>query len=305
MNTIELQGLCKNYGNGKCAVQDLHLRIEKGDFFGLIGPNGAGKTTTIGIISSLIRKTAGKVIVFGNDLDLRPLKVKRLIGLVPQEYNFSQFDGPLDILMTQAGYYGLDSRKAEQNSVDCLKKLGLWDMRAQESRCLSGGEKRRLLLARALVHEPPLLILDEPTAGIDVEARRMIWELLRELNVQGTTILLTTHYLEEAEALCKTLAIMDQGKLLRHSTVDALLQTINIQTFILYFDRVVPPKAFERFEYRQLEPTVLEVNISEKQSINDLILESSRQELSILKMRHKSNRLEELFLHLTNKNHQK
>jgi ABC-2 type transport system ATP-binding protein len=230
---LKITGLSKQYGNGFEALKGIDLEVNEGDFFALLGPNGAGKSTTIGIICSLVRKTAGRVSIFGHDIDRDFSAAKRHIGVVPQEFNFNQFERVADILKTQAGYYGIAPDLARERSEQYLRQLGLWDKRGEISRNLSGGMKRRLMIARALVHEPRLLILDEPTAGVDIEIRRSMWEFLQRINDEGTTIILTTHYLEEAEHLCRNLAIIDQGRIVENTSVQALLQRLQRQTFVL------------------------------------------------------------------------
>ncbi|HEV8077051.1 MAG TPA: ABC transporter ATP-binding protein, partial [Marinobacter sp.] len=223
---LEIQGLTKTYGDGFQALKGIDLKVAKGDFFALLGPNGAGKSTTLGVVSSLVNKTAGQVRVFGHDLDTELSAAKLNLGVVPQEFNFNQFEKVLDIVTTQAGYYGIPLKQALISAEKYLKQLGLWDKRNTPARMLSGGMKRRLMIARALVHEPRLLILDEPTAGVDIELRRSMWTFLQEMNRQGTTIILTTHYLEEAEALCRNIAIIDSGQILRNTSKRELLQQL-------------------------------------------------------------------------------
>ena len=232
-DALSIKGLNKVYGNGLEALKDINLSVKPGDFFALLGPNGAGKSTTIGIICSLVRKSSGQVEVFGNDIDKDFSAAKQFIGVVPQEFNFNQFEKPIDILITQAGYYGIPVEIASGRAENYLKQLGLWDKRDVPSRSLSGGMKRRLMIARALIHEPQLLILDEPTAGVDIELRRSMWEFLQTINRQGTTIILTTHYLEEAESLCRNVAIIDQGRIVQNTSIRALLKQLNKETFVL------------------------------------------------------------------------
>src|SRR5690606_6245808 len=230
---LAIHGLTKKYGNGFEALKGIDLEVEEGDFFALLGPNGAGKSTTIGIICSLVRKSAGSVRVFDKDIDVDFAGAKRYLGVVPQEFNFSQFERVSDIVRNQAGYYGLPRGLALQRTEKYLRRLGLWDKRDEPARNLSGGMKRRLMIARALVHEPRLLILDEPTAGVDIELRRSMWEFLREINEQGITIILTTHYLEEAESLCRNIAIIDSGRVIENTSIKALLKRLHREHFIL------------------------------------------------------------------------
>ena len=296
---LSISGLRKQYANGFEALKGIDLVVEEGDFFALLGPNGAGKSTTIGIICSLVRKTAGRVSVFGHDIDQAFSAAKRQIGVVPQEFNFNQFERVGDILVTQAGYYGIAPDLARERAEKYLRQLGLWDKRSETSRNLSGGMKRRLMIARALVHEPRLLILDEPTAGVDIEIRRSMWEFLRRINGEGTTIILTTHYLEEAEHLCRNLAIIDHGEIVEHTSVRTLLQRLQRQTFVL--DLASPLHELPRlagFEVLAPGTKQLEVVIEQGQSMNQLFSELSEKGISVVGLRNKSNRLEELFVSL-------
>jgi len=300
MKALEIQNLKKTYQNGVEALKGIDLSIEQGDFFALLGPNGAGKSTTIGIITSLVTKTSGSVKVFGYDLDKKSQWVKSCIGLVPQEMNLSVFEKALQILIKQAGYYGIPRTLARERSEKHLKALGLWDKRDQPVRFLSGGQKRRLMIARALIHEPPLLILDEPTAGVDIELRRLVWNFMQDLNQEGTTIILTTHYLEEAESLCKNIAIIDQGQLVESGSMSALLQRLHVETFILYMAKplyAVPHLG--EIPCRLVEPETLEVDIHRGQTLNQIFITLKEQGINILSMRNKVNRLEEIFLNLT------
>jgi len=296
---LEISGLSKVYDNGFHALKDISLSVEKGDFFALLGPNGAGKSTTLGIVSSLVNKSSGEVKIFGYDLDKDLVKAKTCLGVVPQEFNFNQFEKVGDILITQAGYYGIPAEQAKKRCDYFLKKLGLWDKRDIPSRMLSGGMKRRLMIARALVHEPKLLILDEPTAGVDIELRRSMWEFLKEINEQGTTIILTTHYLEEAEALCRNIAIIDKGLILKNTSKSALLKTLNVETFVLDVDTRISEKPnIDHFAARLNDEGQLEVDVRHDQNLNQLFESLSKFPWRVSSMRSKSNRLEELFLEL-------
>jgi ABC-2 type transport system ATP-binding protein len=302
---LKITGLSKQYGNGFEALKGIDLEVNEGDFFALLGPNGAGKSTTIGIICSLVRKTAGRVSIFGHDIDHDFSAAKRHIGVVPQEFNFNQFERVADILKTQAGYYGIAPDLARERSEQYLRQLGLWDKRGEISRNLSGGMKRRLMIARALVHEPRLLILDEPTAGVDIEIRRSMWEFLQRINDEGTTIILTTHYLEEAEHLCRNLAIIDQGRIVENTSVQALLQRLQRQTFVLdVANGLSAPLQIPGFEVLVQGENQLEVSVEKGQSLNQLFSELSGQGVDIVGMRNKSNRLEELFVSLVGQTRQ-
>ncbi len=296
---LTIENLCKVYGDGFEALKGISLEVEQGDFFAMLGPNGAGKSTTIGIICSLVAKTSGKVSVFDVDIDEDFAAAKKYIGIVPQEFNFNQFEKGLDIVVNQAGYYGLPPELAKQRAEKYLKALGLWDKRDVPSRMLSGGMKRRLMIARALVHEPRLLILDEPTAGVDIEMRRSMWEFLKEINTQGTTIILTTHYLEEAEALCRHIAIINKGEIVEHSSIKALLRRLKREVFILDCVEDAPESLeIEGFTVRQLDPHTLEVEVEKGQYINQVFDELDRQGVHISSMRNRANRLEEMFVKL-------
>ncbi len=300
MQALNIEDLTKIYSNGVVALQGIDLVVNQGDFFALLGPNGAGKSTTIGIISSLINKTAGQVQIFGHSLDKELEAAKSCIGLVPQELNFSIFEKVMDVIVYQAGYYGVPPRLAKQRAETYLKKLDLWDKRDQVSMRLSGGMKRRLMIARALVHEPKLLILDEPTAGVDIEIRRSMWEFLQTINRQGTTIILTTHYLEEAEYLCKNIAIIDKGSIIENTSMKNLLATLNMETFV--FDLKTPlttlPESTSPFPMRLLDNSTLEVDVAREQSLNNLFGFLQGHHIEVTSLRNKANRLEELFLHL-------
>lgn len=296
---LQISNLSKAYANGFEALKGIDLSVKQGDFYALLGPNGAGKSTTLGIVSSLINKSSGSVSVFGHDLDTELVSAKMCLGLVPQEVNFNQFEKVKDILVTQGGYYGISSAEASVTADHYLKKLGLWDKRDQPSRELSGGMKRRLMIARALIHHPKLLILDEPTAGVDIELRRSMWQFLREINEQGTTIILTTHYLEEAEALCRNIGIIDKGRILIDTTMSALLGQLNLETYILELDKpLAEAPSLNGFKCVMNEGGELEVEVEKGQSINELFKSLDNAGLVVNSFRAKANRLEELFLSL-------
>lgn len=300
---LTIRGLQKTYPNGFEALKGIDLNVEQGDFFGLLGPNGAGKSTTLNIITSLVRKTAGQVKVFEHDIDVDFSSAKKNLGVVPQEFNFNQFDKVFDVVATQAGFYGIPREIAFERTEKYLKKLGLWDKRDTNSRMLSGGMKRRLMIARALVHEPKILILDEPTAGVDIELRRSMWTFLKEINASGTTIILTTHYLEEAESLCRNLAIIDQGRIVQDSSTKDLLRQLNIETFI--FDVKADLKSapiVKGFETELLDSRSFDVRVNSGQHINEIFDGLNEQGIQVTSMRNKSNRLEELFVSLVAKN---
>ncbi len=299
MLALSIQNLQKKYQGGFQALSGVTLDVQEGDFFGLLGPNGAGKTTTIGIITSLVTKTAGRVRVFGIDIDDDFPAAKRLIGVVPQEANFSIFEKVQDIVTQQAGYYGIPRREALVRSEKYLKKLGLWDKRNVPAQQLSGGMKRRLMIARGLVHEPKLLILDEPTAGVDVEMRRGMWDFLVELNRQGRTIILTTHYLEEAEQLCNQIAIITRGKIVENTSKRELLRKLNKETF--FFDTKTPVTAvmpLENTEFSLMDDGTLIVTKNKSQSMNRILAHLDQQGIIVDSMRNKANRLEELFMEM-------
>ncbi|MDB6062459.1 MAG: transporter [Verrucomicrobiaceae bacterium] len=296
---LSIRGLTKIYGNGLQALKGIDLEVQQGDFFALLGPNGAGKSTAIGVIASLVLKTSGVVSVFGHDIDVDFPAAKRELGLVPQEFNFHNFEKVFNIVADQGGYYGLPRALAEQRAEKYLRKLGLWDKRDEPARVLSGGMKRRLMIARALVHEPRLLILDEPTAGVDIELRRSMWEFLREINVQGTTIILTTHYLEEAESLCRNIAIIDSGRVIENTSIKELLTRLRKEHFILDTRESVNPSIdLSRFDGKVLDSHSIEVEIEKGESLNDLLAELSARGVTVTSMRNKANRLEELFISL-------
>lgn len=296
MLALEIKDLTKEYQNGVKALRGIDLQVEAGDFYALLGHNGAGKSTTIGIICSLVNKTAGTVRVFGADLDRNPSQLKQNIGLVPQEFNFNQFERVIDILTNQAGYYGIPRKEALGRAEIWLKKLDLWDKRHQQSRQLSGGMKRRLMIARALMHHPKLLILDEPTAGVDIELRRTMWEFLRELNEQGTTIILTTHYLEEAEMLCRHIGIIQQGRLVVNMPMKALLAKLETETFIFDLAYEGAKPEIKNYNVTWLDENTLEVEVKREQGLNQLFSQLTQQGVKVLSMRNKANRLEELFV---------
>jgi len=302
MFALEVEGLKKVYGSNVTALKGVDLRVAEGDFFALLGPNGAGKTTLIGIVASLINKTAGRVQVFGNDLDTQKEDVKRQIGLVPQEFNFSIFEKVINTLLQQAGYYGIPRDVAHQRAEKYLKHLELWDKRDAQVRELSGGMKRRLLIARALVHEPRLLILDEPTAGVDIEVRRIMWKFFRDINEQGTTIILTTHYLEEAESLCRNIAIINNGEIISNTSINELLGELKMETFVLLLAEPVAtlPK-LENIIIRRIDEKTLEIDIQRAQSINEVFAKLTQAGIYVASLRNKVSRLEEMFLKLTAK----
>lgn len=302
-SALEIFGLTKTYKGGFTALKGIDLTVSQGDFFALLGPNGAGKSTTIGIVTSLVNKTSGKVSVFGHDIDDELDQAKSFLGLVPQEFNFNQFEPPLKILMNQAGYYGVPRDIARQRAEKYLKQLNLWEKCNEPSRNLSGGMKRRLMIARALMHEPKVLILDEPTAGVDIELRRHMWDYLRELNKQGITIILTTHYLEEAEMLCRNIAIIDSGQIVENTSMKALLAKLHIETFMLDLKADISevPK-LNNYQVHLKDPHTLEVDVDKEQSINDVFIQLQEKGIEVQSMRNKSNRLEELFVSLVANN---
>ncbi|MBA3492545.1 MAG: ABC transporter ATP-binding protein [Gammaproteobacteria bacterium] len=302
MPALSIKNLHKTYKNGFQALKGIDLEVESGDFFALLGPNGAGKSTTIGIITGLVTKSGGSVCIYGHDIEHEIEAAKTHIGLVPQEINFSQFEPVIDIVVNQAGYYGLERTLAKQRAEKYLKALGLWEKRNDRSRTLSGGMKRRLMIARALVHEPKLLILDEPTAGVDIELRRSMWEFLRATNLDGTTIILTTHYLEEAERLCRKIAIIDQGEIIENTSMKRLLAQLNLETFILDIrQHLTEPPPVNGYHLRLVDETTLEVDVSKALGINELFRGLSEQGVEVVSMRNKASRLEELFMRLLDK----
>ncbi|MGC7590032.1 ABC transporter ATP-binding protein [Bisgaard Taxon 46] len=299
MLALEIKQLTKEYKNGVKALHGIDLEVQEGDFYALLGHNGAGKSTTIGIISSLVNKTSGQVKVFGYDLDRNVRELKQCIGLVPQEFNFHQFERVIDILVNQAGYYGIPRQEALKRAEIWLKKLDLWEKRTQQAIRLSGGMKRRLMIARALMHNPRLLILDEPTAGVDIELRRTMWTFLRELNQQGTTIILTTHYLEEAEMLCRNIGIIQQGKLVINMPMKSLLAQLETETFVLDISPCATEPQIEGYHVVANQDGSLEVEVKREQGLNDLFKQLSAQGIKVLSMRNKANRLEELFVSMS------
>ncbi len=301
---IAIKGLKKTYGNNFTALKGIDLQVHEGDFFALLGPNGAGKSTTIGIITSLINKSAGHVEIFGHSIDHDAMAAKRLIGLVPQEFNFNQFEPVEEIVLNQAGYYGVPVHEARKRADWVLQSLGLWDKRRDMARQLSGGMKRRLMIARALVHEPKLLILDEPTAGVDIELRRSMWDFLRQVNKMGTTIILTTHYLEEAEMLCRNIAIIDHGTIVTNTSTKSLLASLNEETFILDLKSPISeiPPFNCGYPVTLVDESTLEIRVQREQGLNAIFSELSAQGIEVLSMRNKANRLEELFLNLVDSN---
>jgi len=308
MTALSIEKLVKTYSEDVQALRGIDLTVEQGDFFALLGPNGAGKSTAIGIVSSLVNKTSGKVRVFEHDLDTDPVSVKASIGLVPQEFNFNGFEPVLYIVTNTAGYNGLSQREARVRAEHYLKRLELWDKRDTPSRALSGGMKRRLMIARALVHEPGMLILDEPTAGVDIEIRRSMWEYLKEINEQhGTTIILTTHYLEEAETLCRNVAIIDRGEIIENGPVSDLLSRAMLQTFVLDISVALESEPgaddIAPFTLRtRPDPLQIEVDVPKGSTISELINRLSGHGITVTSMRNKSNRLEEFFLRLVGNN---
>lgn len=296
---ISIKNLRKTYDNGFEALKGIALEVEQGDFFALLGPNGAGKSTTIGVISTLVNRSAGEVEVFGRNVDTHVYETKLDLGVVPQEVNFNLFERVEDIVITQAGYYGLPRSLAKERSDKYLRQLGLWDKRRDRSRSLSGGMKRRLMIARALVHEPRLLMLDEPTAGVDIELRRSMWDFLIELNRQGTTIILTTHYLEEAEQLCRNIAIIDNGAIVENTSMKSLLAEIDSQVFVLDVLKADLPKALlclKDFDVRTLDDQSIEVTVRRGGSINAVFVQLENAGVVVTSMRNKTNRLEQLFI---------
>jgi len=301
-SVLSVENLTKTYKSGFEALKGISFQVNKGDFMALLGPNGAGKSTTIGIISSLVSKTSGKVEILGFDIDKDFSKAKREVGVVPQEFNFNQFELVGDILLNQAGYFGLDKKIGAQRAEKYLKQLGLWEKRHEVSRNLSGGMKRRLMIARALIHEPSLLILDEPTAGVDIELRRSMWDFLIDINQSGTTIILTTHYLEEAEQLCRRIAIIDQGKIVENTDMKSLLAKLDNETFVLdvVTELEVAP-VLDGFVIQRVDEHTLEINVKKNQSINEVFDQLNHRDIKVKSMRNKSNRLEELFVSLVEK----
>jgi ABC-2 type transport system ATP-binding protein len=299
MLALSTRALAKTYKNGVQALRGVDLDVEQGDFFALLGPNGAGKTTLIGIMTSLVNKTGGSARVFGYDLDRELERAKSCIGVVPQELNFNQFESPYTIVVNQAGFYGVPRAEARVRAERYLKQLQLWDKRHGAARGLSGGMKRRLMIARALMHEPRLLILDEPSAGVDIEIRRSMWDFLRDINQRGTTIILTTHYLEEAESLCRNIAIIDHGSIIERDRMGNLLRRLHTETFVL--NTRVPlfgTPSIPGFGLRLIDEQTLEADISKEQTLNELFVHLSSLGVDVVSMRNKVNRLEEIFMQL-------
>ena len=302
---LKITQLSKTYPNGFAALKGIDLTVPQGGFFALLGPNGAGKSTTIGIISSLFKPTSGSVEIFGVDLLKQPAKAKQFLGVVPQEFNFMQFEKIEDILITQAGYFGIPPKQSRPRAEKLLKALGLWEKRDDKARMLSGGMKRRLMIARALMHRPKLLILDEPTAGVDIELRRSMWDFMQQINTEeGTTIILTTHYLEEAEQLCKNIAILDQGEIRINTDMKSLLTSLDMESFV--FDLAQPYPApitlTNVVKTKQPDPLTLEVTLKKGNSLNDVFAQLTAQNIQVASMRNKANRLEELFLGIVENN---
>ncbi len=299
MKALSIQNLKKTYNNGFQALRGVDLEVESGDFFALLGPNGAGKSTLIGIISSLVTKTSGVVEVFGHDLNKHNALAKSCIGLVPQEVNFNQFETVKNVVQIQAGYYGIPRKQALAQTEQCLRQMDLWDKRDSVSRRLSGGMKRRLMIARAMVHAPRLLILDEPTAGVDIEIRRSMWQMMQDVNRQGTTIILTTHYLEEAESLCRNIAIINDGQIIEKSAMSSLLNRIHIDHFVLDIaQNLEAAPVIEGYEIELAASRVLNVAVPKSHGLNRLFQQLSLRRIEVLSLKNKSNRLEQLFIDL-------
>ncbi|GAC16635.1 ABC transporter ATP-binding protein [Aliiglaciecola lipolytica] len=298
MKALDISGLTKTYKGGTQALKGIDLHVNEGDFFALLGPNGAGKSTTIGVISSLVNKSSGTVNVFGHSVDDDLVAAKSCIGLVPQEFNFNQFETLHQIVVNQAGYYGVPRNIAKKRAEKYLKQLDLWEKRNEPARELSGGMKRRLMIARALMHEPKMLILDEPTAGVDIEIRRSMWTFLKEINQQGITIILTTHYLEEAEMLCRNIAIIDKGIIVENTSMKALLSKLNMETFVLDLPVQSKQPSLTGFVFRNIDDHTLEVDVEKDIGLNDVFRQLTEQGVTVLSMRNKANRLEELFVRM-------
>ena len=299
MNALEISNLKKTYASGVEALKGISLSVEEGDFYALLGPNGAGKSTTIGIVSSLVTKSDGNVSIFGTDIDQDFAEAKRKLGVVAQEMNFSPFEKVLDIVVTQSGFYGIPKKVALTRAEEVLHKLGLWEKKDLQSRTLSGGLKRRLMIAKSLIHQPRLLILDEPTAGVDIELRRGMWDFIRELNKNGTTVILTTHYLEEAEQLCKNIAIIDKGQIVENTSMKDLLKKLDMQTFILDLEANLDTlPVFDDYIVNQIDPSTLRVALNRDQSLNAFFQNLSKLNIQVKSLRNEANRLEELFLQI-------
>ena len=299
---LEISELRKVYSGGTEALKGISLKVKEGDFYALLGPNGAGKSSTIGIIGTLVTKTGGSVKIFNNDIDINVSAAKSILGVVSQEINFSQFEKVIDIVTTQAGFYGITKSIAKPKVESMRKRLGLWDKRNDQARTLSGGYKRRLMIAKALIHEPKLLILDEPTAGVDIELRREMWDFLKEINKNGTTIILTTHYLEEAEQLCRNIGIIDQGEIIADTSMKDLLSRLDVQGFVLDLEKPLEKEpAIDGFELRLEDSLTLVTAINKDKSINGLFNELNKLGIKVKSMRNESNRLEELFIEMIKK----
>ncbi len=306
MDALVIKDLRKVYGNGVEALKGINLNVKEGDFFALLGPNGAGKTTAIGIITSLIRKTSGTVTIFGHDIEKDRDAAKACIGVVPQEINLNMFERNDHTLINQAGYYGVPKRVAEARAEKYLKALHLWEKRASIARTLSGGMKRRLMIARSLVHEPRLLILDEPTAGVDIEIRRSMWDFMREINAAGTTIILTTHYLEEAESLCRNIAIIDEGRIIENDSMSNVIGKLQLEVFVLTLrETVTAAPELEGYAARLRNEREIEIEVAKGQGLNDVFAQLSAKGLHVASMRTKTNRLEELFMRLVENKHER
>ena len=303
MYALEIDDLRKTYKNGVEALKGISLAVEEGDFFALLGPNGAGKSTLMGIVSSLVTASGGEARVFGTSVRAERSRAMSFIGLVPQELNFNQFEKPLEIVVNQAGYYGIPRHIALERAEKYLRQLNLWDKADKQSRTLSGGMKRRLMIARAMVNEPRLLILDEPTAGVDIEIRRSMWDFIRGINARGTTVILTTHYLEEAENLCRNIAIIDRGEIIQNTDMKSLLATLDVETFVLDLRESIDgcPRV-DGMEIVMTDQRTIEASLPKQKSLNTLFAELDRQGVHVLSMRNKANRLEELFLRLVDRN---
>lgn len=298
MDAVKIQNLSKTYKGGVVALKNINFSIESGDFFALLGSNGAGKTTIIGILTSLVTKSGGKVEIFGKDIEKDHDEVKKMIGVVPQEFNFSIFEKVADIVVNQSGYFGIPRKEAVKRTEEVLKDLELWDKRNSVSMTLSGGMKRRLMIARALIHKPKLLILDEPTAGVDVELRRGMWEYLRKLNANGTTILLTTHYLEEVEQLCKNVAMIKNGEIVKQDSVQKLLDNLEQQSYILNVSKSPEESKCKEFKFRKVDEFTIELDLKAEQRLSDFIFEMRQHDIHVIDVRPKANRMEQLFLNL-------
>ena len=303
---LTIKNLFKEYDSGLLALKGIDIEVKQGDFFALLGPNGAGKSTILGIISSLVKKTSGDVTLFGMNIDKDFPIIKKNIGVVPQEFNFNQFEKVFDIISTQGGYFGIPRKLSEERAEKYLKLLGLWDKRDQTPRMLSGGMKRRLMIARALIHEPKLLILDEPTAGVDIELRRSMWKFLKEINEKGTTIILTTHYLEEAEYLCRNVAIIDRGKIIQNTSTSDLLRQLNAESFIFdAYENLSELPSINGYKGRIINDNSFEIEVEKNKSLNTLFANLTAQGIEISSMRNKTNRLEELFVSIVQPHEQK